>query len=46
MRLVREDLASRLKDLINEAIALKRRERQDLGKQEKCETDESSGFHG
>ena len=45
MRLVREDLTSRLEDLINEAIALEGRERQDLGEQEQHEADQGSGFH-
>lgn len=42
---MREDLTSRLEDLVDQAVALERGERQDFGGQEQDETDKSSGFH-
>ena len=46
MGLVREHLAGGLQDLVDQAIAFKGREGQDLGDQEKHETDQCSSFHG
>ena len=43
---MREDLTSRLEDLVDQAIALERGERQDLGDQEQYEADQGGGFHG
>ena len=45
VRLVREDLASRLEDLVDQAVTLQGSERQDLGGQEKDQADQGSGFH-
>ena len=43
---MREDLASRLQDLVDQAITLKRGERQDFGDQKQHEADQSNRFHG
>ena len=42
---MREDLASGLQNLVDQAIALKRGERQDLGDQKQHEADQSNRFH-
>ena len=45
MGFVREDLASRLEDLVDQAVALERGERQDFRDQEQHEADQDSSFH-
>ena len=43
---MREDLTSRLEDLVDQAIALEGGERQDFGDQKQHEADQSNRFHG